>query len=573
MQLSTGAKACKKNEFMPYILNALDHSMSSKQGIKDNVRVCLIKWDSILHSYFMEPSILTRENAEEVGIEVDAKNSMDKQGLVESLAIRRVREQPARYAVASYETGTIPTMEVREWHEAAKSKEVNRMKPEEKKAFKALLKANPGEAAPANEVLTDTVGPAVTDAPGTPGADDANAESGSGTGTGNALDRAPHSLKMDAERLGAEGASEIKAGLIPWFVTAKTHSDIAGEASTMAGKGAGITLSLALTGGTFYLVYMTTYNAKWVNEQCGGFGVAIVLCIAQNVIPQMVKMLVQFEGWTKAEDVLKQLLWRTYILKMSNLFITVIALKSSEARTACPEADMASQLLNLIFIEFVSNCLTTVGTGVGTFYATGEKIPLDHNTVAQFYIDMNYRQALIWTAIPYLPIAPLYGAITQNIMFYTMMWTFGHFYQAADIPFEDNTGTGTLMALMASIGIAFFPQADWLMDSPGTCGPVTTTTKVAGEISTRYEAAVFYVYNKSPTVVQEIFVMVLNPMVIYSSIIVLILMINLLFQYITGLQDELKEAEQSEKVLMHMWRKEVKNNKVNAGMTPRRDEN
>ena len=50
--------------------------------------------------------------------------------------------------------------------------------------------------------------------------------------------------------------------------------------------------------------------------------------------------------------------------------------------------------------------------------------------VAQFYIDMNYRQALIWTAIPYLPFAPLYAFVTQNIMFYVMMHTFGAYYKA-----------------------------------------------------------------------------------------------------------------------------------------------
>ena len=581
-ELSASSGDIKKDELMPWILSGLDFSMNSEQGVRDGSRVMIVKWLSVLHGTYHSPHIFTAEDVAQDAEPVPK----EKQGLVPHCAIARVQNEPELYASGRWkEGGEGPGKAVRLWHEAQSAREVNRMSNEEKielvskwteanpdAAKKDPIKESPPGADDTEAPAVDpgepvTPGPAVPDpeAPAAPSEGEA-AGSEAGAGTGAATGAIINITAAEAQTLGATGAEKIQSGLVPYFIVAKKHDAVAEEGSVLAGKAGGIFLSVCFMGGTFFGVYLATSEATMINKETGGFGVALIIACAQNVIPQIVKLLVSIEGWTKAEDMLFQLLWRTYFLKMVNFFITVNALTSAKMRTQCLEADMASQLLNLIFMDFAVYLVATPLTGILTELGTGEKPPMDHTTVAQFYIDMNYRQALVFTAVPYVPLAPLYAFVAHNIMFSVQTWTMGQYYKAADKPFEDNSGGGTLILLMATIAIAFLPQANWLMGEAGYCGPIqgSAYTSTYG-VNIRYEAAVSYVYSRSPLVVRNIFKMVLNPMVIYSGLVVLIFIVNLVLQKNIGLQAALTSAEKEVQGAINLWRDELVRNKALQG--------
>ena len=79
------------------------------------------------------------------------------------------------------------------------------------------------------------------------------------------------------------------------------------------------------------------------------------------------------------------------------------------------------------------------------------QVPMDEVIVAGYYIDMFYRQALIWVSIPYVPMITLYAIVSQLIMFEVGMLSYSRWYTAADRPFEDSTGVGMLILMLTTV--------------------------------------------------------------------------------------------------------------------------
>jgi len=330
----------------------------------------------------------------------------------------------------------------------------------------------------------------------------------------------------------------------------------------IASKFVGIFLTVCLTGGTFFLVYYTVNNSVAINKEFA-LGTSLILTGCQSAIPILVQQIVGLEGWSKPEDKMFQLLWRTYVLKMMNVVIVVLGLQSAEDRTGCKEADMATQLLNLIFIDFAAKIASDPIIGFVTVKLTGAKVQVDHGIVAQYYIDMYYRQALIWVSVPYFPWAPIYGFATQFVIFYVMMFCFSQFYTAAEQPFEDTSGVGTLIVMMLTIVVAFFPQAFWLSSKPNSCGPINLQT---GATVARYQTLVDWVYEESPEAVKNMFQMVLNPIIVYSLCIASFYVIGLLSSNVAGQKKTLEEERKQGKVALTMWRDEFSANKANQAL-------
>lgn len=124
---------------------------------------------------------------------------------------------------------------------------------------------------------------------------------------------------------------------------------------------------------------------------------------------------------------------------------------------------------------------------------------------------------------------------------------------------------------MGTITIAFLPQANWLMGEANFCGPIQSSTySSAYPASIRYEAAVTYAYDRSPEVIRAIFKMILNPLVIYSALILLIFVINLLLQRILGLETKVEKVERQVKGAINLWRDELRNNKALLSPSPKK---
>jgi len=346
-------------------------------------------------------------------------------------------------------------------------------------------------------------------------------------------------------------------GKVPYYINMRRHDEVAGEGSVITMKVLGIFLTVCLIAGTFFCVYYTTNNSTAINKEFA-MGTSLILTVCQSVIPELVKLVVAVEGWTKPEDIMFQLTLRTYFLKMMSVGILVLSLQSNpESRTGCSEADMGSQLLNLIFVDFLLNILVNPVVAVVTYYATGAKIPADEKVVSAFYIDMYYRQALIWVSVPYVPMMPLYGMCLQLIMFQVLMLTFWGFYVAAERPFEDTSGVGTVVLMMTTVVVAFFPQAAWLADEPSTsCGPMTS-----GEFDRRYNAMVSWVLGESPEWLQYGFTLIFNPIVVYSLLIAIFMTFTALTQKINGLNKEIHEETAQGAIALEMWREEFMANK------------
>ena len=64
--------------------------------------------------------------------------------------------------------------------------------------------------------------------------------------------------------------------------------------------------------------------------------------------------------------------------------------------------------------------------------------------------------------------------------------------------------------------------------------------------------------------------MILNPLVIYSALIFLIFVINLLLQRILGLETKVEKVERQVKGAINLWRDELRNNKVLLSPSPKK---
>merc|ERR1711924_312222 len=185
---------------------------------------------------------------------------------------------------------------------------------------------------------------------------------------------------------------------------------------------------------------------------------------------------------------------------------------------------------------------------------------IGYDTIASYYIELNYRQAIIWAAIPYAPWMPAYGVLLQLFMFQITIWSLKCFCRASEHPFEDDSGTSTLFLMVITIAVAFVPTANWLQApaSESTCGPLVNVGA-----SSRYTAMVSFVVNESPEFLRYVYTIALNPMIIYGLVIVLVVVINLMFAKNNGLKDEIRVQGEQTDLAMRMWRQEFLNTRHN----------
>ena len=73
-----------------------------------------------------------------------------------------------------------------------------------------------------------------------------------------------------------------------------------------------------------------------------------------------------------------------------------------------------------------------------------------------------------------------------------------------------------------------------------------------------------YILQESPKALTVIFQYILNPMLIYSLLIVLLFVINLLNMRIAGLASDVTASEKETKGVVLLWRDELIKNKMHA---------
>lgn len=296
-------------------------------------------------------------------------------------------------------------------------------------------------------------------------------------------------------------------------------------------------VGIFLTGICFGLSGMGVYGITHYGTQIASwwaYGPAVLLAIIQQVIPVVVKFIVQLEGWTSDELIMRWTLGRVYMLKMANVAVLVYQLEQlGKQSNKCVSVEVALFLYNLVLTSgFMNMAINLIVYYVLYRLAGRERVAFDHQTVAQSYIDLNYTVVLVWigmTVSPMLPfVAALLGFFELKLMVKTISW----FCKPGANPFQATPSTKmtVMMLFLATFGIACWPICMFLYQRPTAlytvskavtyksyCGPIHTTER-------RYEAFVDMLIGWAPPV-KDAMQYFSNPVVLLGLVAVLAVLI------------------------------------------------
>jgi hypothetical protein len=341
--------------------------------------------------------------------------------------------------------------------------------------------------------------------------------------------------------------------------------------------------------------YIIHHLLAWTGSFASS-GPNILLTCVKVVVPQIVAALVALEAWDDAEKAMTEITWRVYVIKLVALCAYIAELDTWEkqdpmgcdssgeyvAADCCAAHYVGFTYLNLVIVNFVFNIACNLGVYGAFYWMSGARTEYNAKTVALYYVELFYTQAIIWVGTQYSPVMPFYYVVTASVDLLVMVWIIKKLCKPAKAFDGESAKDITEMVLAVTFAVSVIFIAMFFDGDPAkgmVCGLANNATCTSndqyipcGPISRthhrRYEAFTQYIngdiYSKLSTggTLQHIVEMISQPAVIWLFCIIVCaclcysnIIIDKLRQETIGCYEELAELEEDKSLLAKKGRK------------------
>jgi len=277
-------------------------------------------------------------------------------------------------------------------------------------------------------------------------------------------------------------------------------------------------LLLAFTAFSVLALVAYEYELNGINSLI----VPSCLFAIKTIIPKLVEFSVRLEEWDDPEFEVNLIMMRTYLLKLSNIFVLYNRLQSTgtDTESRCSEAVAGMMFFQMIVTNSVLTSLSNF-LSYGAFWWGVGRTEIRQEIVAQLYVDMNYNQALFLMGMIYVPALPLVFFLLNYLEMFVLYLCFKWFCKLAEKPFEPKNKNSTYMYLFVTCGISLMTFALFLYTAPNQANSTANECGPWAFSKLRYECISDWFNYEMPDFVSEIFKYVLNPMLVYVIVLFL----------------------------------------------------
>lgn len=211
----------------------------------------------------------------------------------------------------------------------------------------------------------------------------------------------------------------------------------------------------------------------------------LLISFCNVVFPLLFSAIIRFERYTNPISEARIMLARTYLLKMSSLYIILVGyFYTNKEKTASSsvrwENELGKTFYQLVWADFVFSAIGTLLTGFGTRLIFGKSY-YDFG-ISDNILELTYRQALIWVGTVFSPMIIIVSLFTGYLLFFVKKFVL----VSCSMPPKRiyNSYTQSLYFLgfqLLTLGLMIFPVFYSLTRMAPTCGPFGPDPYPAGQ--------------------------------------------------------------------------------------------
>eukprot|EP00759_Apiculatamorpha_spiralis_P037404 PhF_6_TR37232/c0_g1_i1/m.54932/K21988/TMC; transmembrane channel-like protein len=220
---------------------------------------------------------------------------------------------------------------------------------------------------------------------------------------------------------------------------------------------------------TLFITYTVAINLNSLNDSSRYLAPAI-LTLLNLLVPPVMRHIVSFEKISDPQRRVYSELFRVYCIKMAGVVFLVFQTSQLTVKVInmCSEKAVGEMYIQLLVLNYGVEYAWTIVVEIGLFLCRGAREFLPSLEMMEVY----YRIAIVFIAVPYSPMMFCYGAVLDFGLFFLKY----NIVQRTCCPPREPTRAGQNQAavrglLLCTVLLAAIPTVKFLQSDTTQCGP------------------------------------------------------------------------------------------------------